>query len=61
MPFDRFGIPGFQVLFIAKSRYRLERIEKLCGEALEGRHPSLFLFSTPDESRRDPLATLGMI
>jgi len=58
---DRFGIAGFQVLFITPSKDRLERMNDACSEVLQGRHASLFLFSTPEELRRNPLTILGMI
>jgi len=58
---DKFGMLGFQVLFITASKARLERMKEVCGEALRGHHTSLFIFTTPDEFRRDPLRVLGMI
>jgi hypothetical protein len=58
---DRFGIPGFQVLFITQSKNRLERMNEVCSDALQGRNTSLFLFATPDELKCDPLTKLGML
>ena len=48
---DRFGIPGFQVIFITKSRSRLERMKEAASNALEVRTTFLFLFATPEEFR----------
>ena len=48
---DKYGIPGFQVIFIARSRQRLEHIKEMCASASNGRGSSLFLFSTQDELR----------
>jgi hypothetical protein len=58
---DKFGMLGFQVFFITASIDRLERMREICGEVLQGHHTSLFIFTTPDEFRRDPLAKLSMI
>jgi hypothetical protein len=58
---DKFGMLGFQVLFITASKDRLERMKEVCSEGLHGHHASLFIFTTPDEFRRDPLAKLSMI
>jgi hypothetical protein len=48
---DRFGIPGFQVLFVTRSKERLAGMKDACREAPDGRDTSLFLFSTIAEVR----------
>jgi hypothetical protein len=58
---DRFGIPGFQTLFVTRSRERLERMKETCKTA-SGRNPSIFLYATQDGLKRDDaLAVLGVI
>jgi hypothetical protein len=46
---DQFGIPGFQVVFVTKSKERLERMRETCRDALDGNASSLFLFLTYDD------------
>ncbi len=46
---DRFGMPGFQVIFVSRSRERLERIQQMCHETAGTCESSLFLYSTADE------------
>jgi hypothetical protein len=46
---DQFGIPGFQVVFITKSKERLERMRETCRDVLDGNASSLFLFLTYDD------------
>jgi hypothetical protein len=58
---ERFGIPGFRVLFITRSRDRLERMKEVCSEALRDSRAPLFVFATPEEFRGDPLAKLGVV
>ena len=45
----KFGIPGFQVLFVTRSKERLERMKEACRAVARGKNPSLFLFTTSDE------------
>ena len=42
---ERYGIPGFQVLFISRTEKRMEGIKGACHEAEKDRPTSLFLFS----------------
>ena len=59
---ERFDIPGFQVLFVSRSKDRLERMKDVCREAMQGRATSLFLFATLDDLKHDDtLASLGMV
>jgi hypothetical protein len=59
---ERFGIPGFQVLFVSRSKGRLERMKNVCSEATQGRDTSLFLFVSIDDLKHDEtLASLGMV
>lgn len=46
---DRFGIPGFQVLFVAHSKTRMIRMREVC-DALDASRKS-FIFTTLDELR----------
>ena len=46
---DQFDIPGFQVVFVTKSKERLERMRETCRDALDGNASSLFLFLTYDD------------
>jgi hypothetical protein len=46
---ERFGIPGFQVLFVTRSRERLRRMKEVCRIATQGNTASLFLFLTDDD------------
>lgn len=46
---ERFGIPGFQVLFIAKTQKRLEGIKEVCGEAQKRKPTSLFLYADEND------------
>lgn len=57
---DKYGIPGFQVIFIARSKERLEHIKEACESESKGRGSSLFLFATQDELRHgdNPLVQL---
>lgn len=48
---DKFGVPGFQVIFIARSKERLQHIKEVCEAESKGRESSLFLFVTQDELR----------
>ena len=48
---DKYGIPGFQVIFIARSKERLGHIKETCAVATKGGVSSLFLFATQDELR----------
>ena len=48
---DKYGIPGFQVIFIARSKERLKHIKEACEAESKGRASSLFLFATQDELR----------
>lgn len=50
----RFNIPGFQVLFVAKSKERVARMEEACKEAAGDTLTSLFLFITQEELRAIP-------
>ena len=57
----RFGIPGFKVLFVVRSKERLERMKEVC-RTVQGGGSSLFLFVTSEEMRRgNPENILGMI
>jgi hypothetical protein len=59
---ERYGFPGFQVLFVTRCRERLERMKEVCQHATDGRDASLFLFVTLSELKQgDPLARLGMV
>lgn len=57
---DKYGIPGFKVIFIARSKERLEHIKAVCEAQSNGRVSSLFLFATQDELRNggNPIAHL---
>jgi hypothetical protein len=46
----RFGIPGFKVLFVVRSKDRLERMREVC-RTVQGSGSSLFLFVIHDEMR----------
>ena len=48
---DRFGITGFQVLFITHSKERLARMKEVCRDATGGAETSPFFFITIDEFR----------
>jgi hypothetical protein len=50
---DKYGILGFQVIFVARSKARLEHIKTLCEETGAKRGSSLFLFVTIEELRND--------
>ncbi len=57
----RFDIPGFKVLFVVRSKDRLERMREVCRTVQRG-GSSLFLFVTSDDLRHgDPLKFLNMI
>ncbi len=58
---ERFGFPGFQTIFITRSKGRLERIKAECDAAANVRASPLFLYATENELRRDPLAVLRVI
>ncbi len=59
---ERSGIPGFQVLFVSRSKGRLERMKDVCREAMQGHATSLFLFATLDDLKHDDtFASLGMV
>jgi hypothetical protein len=58
---ERFGIPGFQVVFITRSKERLERIKAECQASANDRAASLFLYATEDDLRRNPLAILRVV
>ena len=45
------GIPGFQVIFIARSQERMEHIKNACDTTTKGYLTSLFLFATPEQLR----------
>jgi len=57
---EKYGIPGFQVIFIAHSAERLEHIQEVCNATAKGRASSLFLFATTDGLRdgNSPIAYL---
>ena len=57
---DKYGISGFQVIFIARSKERLEHIREVCAAATKGRDSSIFLFATQNELRQgvSPIAHL---
>ncbi|MEI6561387.1 MAG: replication-relaxation family protein [Verrucomicrobiota bacterium] len=56
----RFGIAGFKVLFVVRSKERMERMKAVCQQA-HGKE-RLFLFTCPDQIREgNPLHELGMI
>jgi hypothetical protein len=53
---EQFSIPGFQVLFVTRSKERLEGITETCRRATHGWNSSLFLFSTTqDLTNKNPL------
>ena len=59
---EQFGIPGFQVLFVSRSKDRLKRMKDVCREAMQGRDASLFLFASIDDLKHtSTLASLGMV
>lgn len=49
----RLGIPAFQVLFVSRTRERMERMKEECSIASQGRFPSLFLFAVFDDVVRE--------
>ncbi len=49
---DKYGIPGFQVIFIACSNERLEHIKEVCDAESKGHVSSLFLLATQEELRK---------
>ena len=57
----RFGIAGFKVLFVVRSKARLERMKEICQQA-HGKESSRFLFTYPDQMREgNSLHELGMV
>ncbi len=57
----RFGIAGFKVLFVVRSKERMERMQEVCQQA-HGKESPLFLFTCPDQMREgNPLHELGMV
>jgi len=46
---ERYGIPGFQVLFISRTKKRMEGIEETCIDAEKGCPTSLFLFAKEND------------
>lgn len=56
----RFGISGFKVLFVVRSKERMERMKEVCQQVYGKER--LFLFICLDQMRLDnPLHELGMI
>lgn len=57
---EKYGIPGFQVIFIAHSTERLEHIQEVCNAVTKGPRSPLFLFATQEELRdgNSPIAYL---
>ncbi len=59
---EHYNIPGFQVLFVARTTERLERIKEVCTAATDCHSSSLFLFTTQDELQAGNLPpSLGMV
>ena len=48
---ERFGIPGFQVIFITRSRDRLARIAEVCREVGGMKRAAIFRYSTTENLR----------
>ncbi len=46
---DRFDLSGFQTIFVAHSRDRLEQMKRVCESISGDRFPSLFIFALIDE------------
>lgn len=46
---ERYGIPGFQVLFISRTEKRMEGIKAECSGAEKARSPSLFFFAKEND------------
>jgi hypothetical protein len=52
---DRFGISGFQVLFIAESIERMERMREMCASITGKGKAPLFLFASRDARTPFPI------
>ena len=59
---ERWKIPGFQVLFVTRTKDRIESIKRICREATGGHDTYLFLFTTQaDLASDDTLVALGVV